>query len=90
MIRMLLLRLIEMIAVLYAMWITAIVLYEWSGWLLAIFGVIFMPISIFVMPVAMFFIPSHAAGALALWLPIGTIGLAEHWIDKLKKSGHEW
>lgn len=78
------LRITQALALLYNIWIIARVLYDWSGWLLAIIGVVLTPISIMVMPIAMFFIESTAAGAWALWPGIIIMGLSESYIRKSK------
>lgn len=83
----LLLRLIQALALLYNVWIIARVLYDWGGILLAVIGVMLTPMSVVVMPVAMFFIPSTAAGPFALWPGILVVGGAESLIRKIVMKG---
>lgn len=79
------LRIIQAAALLLNIWIIARVLDDWLGWLAAIIGVLLTPLSVVLMPVAMFFVPSSEADAFALWPGILAIGVAESFISKNKK-----
>ena len=51
----------------FNMWISFRVLDDWYGLVVAITGMLLFPLTVIVLPIAMFFIPSSAAGPFALW-----------------------
>lgn len=69
-----LLRILAALAMVYNAWIIFRVVNDWTGPIAAITSILIFPISIIVMPIAMFFIPSSAAGPLALWPAIIFVG----------------
>ena len=54
---------------------------DWIGIVAAVIAIILLPLSIIVVPFVMLFIPSSAAGPLALWPAILFVGFLS-WIAK--------
>jgi len=81
----LILRFLSLFALLYNAWIIFRVVDEWVGLVAAIFSILLLPVSIIVMPILMFFIPSGAAGPLALWPAIALITFLE-WSARKQSS----
>lgn len=79
------LRVLAVLAMLYNAWIIFRVMDDWAGLVAAVVSVVLFPISIIVMPAAMFFIQSSAAGPLALWPAIIFIAILS-WLAK-KNNG---
>ena len=75
------LRLLAVFAMAYNAWIIFRVVDDWFGLIAAIISVVAFPVSITVMPFVMLFIPSSAAGPLALW-PAILFVVALGWVAK--------
>lgn len=75
------LRVIALLAILYNAWIVFRVADDWGGIALGIAAVLLLPISTVVMAIAMLFVPSSAAGPLALWPGIMLIGFLD-WLAR--------
>jgi hypothetical protein len=58
---------------------------DWGGIVLGVVAVVLMPISTVILAIAMLFIPTNAAGPLALWPPIALIGVLD-WLAR-KNNG---
>lgn len=58
----------------FNIWISFRVLDDWMGLWGAVVGILVFPITAIVLPVVMFFIPSEAAGPLALWPGVVVVG----------------
>jgi hypothetical protein len=78
------LKVMQVILLIYNMWIAFRVLHGWGGYLLAVLGIVSMPITGIVLPLAMLFFPSHDAGVYALWPGILLICLCQWLVEKIK------
>lgn len=78
-------RILAAFALMYAAWIVFRVVDDWMGIIAAIVAVVLLPISVPITAVVMFFVPSAAAGPLALWPAIIVIGLLD-WLAQ-KRGG---
>lgn len=80
------LKVLALVALLYNGWIIFRVVNDWLGLIAAIFSVLLLPITTFVMPLIMFFVPTSAAGPLSLWPAILFIGILQWLAKKLNAS----
>lgn len=76
-----LIRILAVVVLVYCAWIIFRVVDDWLGIIAAIVSVVLLPLSAMVMPVVMLFIPSSAAGPLALWPGVIAIGFLD-WLAK--------
>jgi hypothetical protein len=67
----------SVLAVLFNIWVSFRVMDDWFGALGAVVGVVLFPITTIVLPLAMLFYESEAAGPLALWPGIILIGVLQ-------------
>lgn len=78
-------RFLAILALIYSSWIIFRVVDDWLGIAAAILSVLLLPLTIIVVPILMFFIPTQAAGPLAIWPAIIFIGFLD-WLAK-KRNG---
>ena len=76
-----LLRLITVVALIYAGWIIFRVVDDWLGLIPAMLAVLLLPISFPLLAILMLFIPTSAAGPWALLPAVAAIGLLD-WIAR--------
>ncbi len=72
-------RILTVLALVYEAVIIFRVVDGWVGIIMAIIAIVLLPISVTVVAITMFFIPSSAAGPLALWPAAAFIAFLE-WV----------
>lgn len=78
-------RILAALAMLYNAWIIFRVVEDWAGLVVAVVAMVLLPLSNIVVLILMLFIPSLAAGPLALWPALLFVGFLA-WIAKKQNS----
>ncbi len=75
----------QWLCLLFNMWIAVRVAFDWYGWIGSALSIILTPITVIVMPIAMFFIPSNAAGPLAMWPALIFLAVLQSIVYKISR-----